>query len=521
MTVLIYTANYWLLQNKKMFLNKNILTDSPASWQIFFQNPATPVMEGIIYLHNYIFMYLILVFVVVMWFLVRSLYLFNSDIYKTSTEFTHDYALESVWTIAPAFILVLIAIPSFSLLYSMDDVIDPYITVKAIGHQWYWSYEIDVYSNENVSDYLAYGFYTLNERNFHLLAAKHFNLAGVKIKIIPAELSKLITYRFLTRYIVKTEACFECLECLLPSGRILRGSCDTTLLPAGSLGRHGDLFMPKVGGVVDVTKQQRDADIALNTFTKKVELDFADRQRKQREIDVSFNNFEKKVAIRLFKKYKTNWELTHQSGQLLDLKAELNFFERYVADWKLKHKLNLKAELDFFKKYVADWKLKNIGRFSKKKQGLKTSDITVNGIFLKHPAVSFDSYMTPESDLAVNDTRLLSVDNTLVLPVKTHIRLLITSTDVIHSWSVPSFGIKVDAVPGRLNQTALYINQPGVFYGQCSELCGVNHGFMPICVKGVSMGDFNKYVHDFNTNRTNSISDCLDEDTQKLRIFIK
>jgi heme/copper-type cytochrome/quinol oxidase subunit 2 len=81
--------------------------------------------------------------------------------------------------------------------------------------------------------------------------------------------------------------------------------------------------------------------------------------------------------------------------------------------------------------------------------------------------------------------RLLEVDNRLILPVQQQIRLLITSADVIHSWAVPAFGIKVDACPGRLNEVSLYIERVGVFYGQCSELCGVNHGFMPICVEGV------------------------------------
>lgn len=93
---------------------------------------------------------------------------------------------------------------------------------------------------------------------------------------------------------------------------------------------------------------------------------------------------------------------------------------------------------------------------------------------------SFSSYMIPDSDLQVGDYRLLEVDNPLVVPVATYIRFLVTATDVLHSFAVPSLGIKVDAVPGRLNQAACYIMRPGVFYGQCSELCGVNHAFMPI-----------------------------------------
>jgi len=110
------------------------------------------------------------------------------------------------------------------------------------------------------------------------------------------------------------------------------------------------------------------------------------------------------------------------------------------------------------------------------------------------PAVKFDSYMIEYSDLLPGCLRLLEVNNRLVLPVHTHIRLLVTSADVIHSWAVPSLGVKVDGIPGRLNQTGLFINRPGIFYGQCSELCGVNHGFMPIVVEAVDYETFAKWV---------------------------
>jgi len=96
--------------------------------------------------------------------------------------------------------------------------------------------------------------------------------------------------------------------------------------------------------------------------------------------------------------------------------------------------------------------------------------------------VAFDSYMLNSSDLAEGQFRLLEVDNRLYLPIKTHIRLLITSADVLHCWAIPSFGIKVDACPGRLNQATLFIKRPGIYFGQCSEICGINHGFMPIVV---------------------------------------
>lgn len=97
--------------------------------------------------------------------------------------------------------------------------------------------------------------------------------------------------------------------------------------------------------------------------------------------------------------------------------------------------------------------------------------------------LSFDSYLKPDTDLQLGQLRLLEVDQKILLPVHTPIRLLTTSADVIHSWALPAGGVKMDAIPGRLNQVNLYFNRTGVFYGQCSELCGVNHGFMPISVK--------------------------------------
>lgn len=108
--------------------------------------------------------------------------------------------------------------------------------------------------------------------------------------------------------------------------------------------------------------------------------------------------------------------------------------------------------------------------------------------------ISFDSYMVPEEDLEKGQLRLLEVDNPIYLPVGTHIRLLITSEDVLHSWTIPSFGCKVDACPGRLNQASVFIQREGTFYGQCSEICGVNHGFMPITVKAVSLDTYIKWI---------------------------
>ena len=109
-----------------------------------------------------------------------------------------------------------------------------------------------------------------------------------------------------------------------------------------------------------------------------------------------------------------------------------------------------------------------------------------------HDDITFDAVMLEEEELEEGQPRLLSTDNVLVLPVKKNIKMLITSdpSGVIHSWSVPSLGVKMDAIPGRLNETYFYIEKPGMYYGQCSELCGPGHGFMPISIKAVTEEEF-------------------------------
>lgn len=95
--------------------------------------------------------------------------------------------------------------------------------------------------------------------------------------------------------------------------------------------------------------------------------------------------------------------------------------------------------------------------------------------------------MTPTADLETGDLRLLTVDAPLVMPVNTHVRLMVSGADVIHDFAVPALGLKLDAVPGRLNQTSVLIERESTYYGQCSELCGVYHGFMPIIVVATDM----------------------------------
>jgi len=113
-----------------------------------------------------------------------------------------------------------------------------------------------------------------------------------------------------------------------------------------------------------------------------------------------------------------------------------------------------------------------------------------------HGDITFSANMIPDEEIQPGQQRLLETDNRIVLPVGSNIRILITAGDVIHSWAMPSLGIKKDAVPGRLNETWARIDREGVYYGQCSEICGINHGYMPITIEAVSKERFAQWVEE-------------------------
>ncbi len=241
--------------------NNSIPVNISSNWQFGFQTPYSPIMEGIISFHDDLMIFLTFILFFVLYILYSCFSNFGSNFLPRQASFVHYPVLEIIWTIVPALILINLAIPSFSLLYSVDEIVEPSLTFKVVGHQWYWSYEI-MTSNE----------------------------------------------------------------------------------------------------ILD-------------------------------SVFISSNR-----------------------------------------------------------------------------------DVTID-------STSFDSYLIAAEDLDFsknNHVRLLTVDNHLPLPTKVNIRALITSADVLHSWSIPSLGVKLDACPGRLNQTSMFIEREGFYYGQCSELCGVNHGFMPI-----------------------------------------
>nr|YP_009971710.1 cytochrome c oxidase subunit II [Thesaurus albertalleni]QNG56420.1 cytochrome c oxidase subunit II [Thesaurus albertalleni] len=109
--------------------------------------------------------------------------------------------------------------------------------------------------------------------------------------------------------------------------------------------------------------------------------------------------------------------------------------------------------------------------------------------------IEFDSYMIPINEMKLFNFRLLDVDNRMLIPFESQIRMLVTSADVIHSWTIPTLGVKIDATPGRLNQISFSSNRSGLFYGQCSEICGANHSFMPIVMESISTKFFIKWIY--------------------------
>lgn len=114
--------------------------------------------------------------------------------------------------------------------------------------------------------------------------------------------------------------------------------------------------------------------------------------------------------------------------------------------------------------------------------------------------VEFDSYIIPTTELKSFNFRLLDVDNRIALPFNSQVRIIVTAADVLHSWTIPSLGIKIDATPGRLNQTRFLANRPGLIYGQCSEICGANHRFIPIVIERISTNRFIKWITKINNN---------------------
>ncbi len=336
------SSNYFhvnLMQKFAFFL----LSGSALPGQIFFQPPATLMMQGIIDLHHDIMAFLVFILCLVVFVFA---YILGGSVYRMlfshkSVPFymqyyraygiTHNTLLETVWTTIPTLILLFIAMPSFALIYALDEIVAPDITVRIVGHQWYWSYEFpDVLKTE---DFI-------------------YDVGAPEVR-----------------------------------------------------NRRGCVILP-------------DANLVENS--------------------------------------SVDWAALYAQ---LPSELERSIFTDAI----------LPFSFDFKEHFLY----------------LRRSFLI--------PGFSYSSYMVLTEDLIPGSLRLLEVTHRLVLPWDTVVRLLVTSADVIHSWAVPSFGVKIDALPGRLNEYFLSIEYLGVFYGQCSEICGVNHGFMPIKVEVVLPQQFQEW----------------------------
>lgn len=385
------------------FLNKGLFSvgifsfilancDLPRNWQKGFQDAASPIAEGIQDLHDHIMFFLIIISVTVLYLVWACLWWYvNLPVqeFGIKRRLTHDNVLELIWTAVPSVVLLLIAVPSFILLYSMDEVVDPVLTVKVIGHQWYWSYEYDVYLDPK---FLLKWIWT-----HQIGASDFFNTPAMKSLLKNNEgYVPFIYLWFLANPIYISSKFPGLFEAWVDNALVLfknglpKSSQAVVKVKLASLIMNYDFFAP----------------------TPYVNI------RDHKVIYLAFNlALEQKGGVDAF--------LTNSL---------------HVASYKA------------------------------------------------------DSYLIADADLKPGEVRLLEVDNALVLPTQVHIRFLITAEDVIHSFAVPSLGVKIDGLPGRLNQTTTYIKRPGVYFGQCSEICGVGHGFMPIKIIALPADSFINWV---------------------------
>lgn len=383
-------------------------------------------------------------------------------------NFTHSTVIEIVWTIIPSLVLVFIGVPSFILLYAMDEIIEPDLVIKCIGHQWYWSYEtvlesydvftvkeLQSYHNDRVIGstknvlialfnlmldrdiYTAGGAYENNPDRvqIEIIAVNELGNWEKKMDIFEQNLSKFLSdngntfVNFYENYVYKNSNDIAHIQLI---------GAKKALMSPGVV--YGDEWVDSDAFAYNEYKNWNNIFSEYNSTSLLHEY-LVDNPSIQK--------------IGLYHTIYYKWATFMHMDQIV------LYANGDTTVEKVKNSLLPNANYNFY----------NVPRY-----------------------INFDSYMIDDKDLVVGTPRLLEVDNPLVLPVKTHIDVLVTANDVIHCWTVPSFGIKMDAVPGRLNHANVFIERTGVFYGQCSEICGVNHGFMPIKIIAVNFEEYNDYL---------------------------
>lgn len=421
----------------------------------------------------------------------------------------HHSILEIIQTLIPSFFLFLIALPSFALLYEFDEILAAAMTFKVIGYQQFQTYEVlDLYLNNikisNLKDIL----YQLETKDVSRLSQEKEIIANSDINYL--------SYKALlfTQEGDNNKEVYDL-------GRF--NNCQIDLHIKEVENQYISKFLD------DLKVNQFCNQISLNLedqayIRNSIYVKFKDQFYVNRDFDfISENNIEYMYnALNQFinDKKLLNKEFVNDQNFIEDqndilINAELDLiqshlFSIYILGDQLQEFIEqnneILVELEFtdiiFKllsendqTQVQDFIFDNIILLIDLEQNhqMKSWDLferlqkitkfRYQNIDIKQLLNSFDSVMIPEENLMKGQKRLLEVDNPLVLPFNYIIQAIITAGDVLHSQAVPSFGVKVDAVPGRLNQVQFLITRPGTFYGQCSELCGVNHGFMPIVIK--------------------------------------
>lgn len=634
--------NYTKNAGKKFTLGL-LLFDAPTPWQINFQDPATKIMEDIVDLHHDIMFYLILICIFVTWMLVECIigYNFrikikkiksvtaNSSLVKIPNQVTHNTLLEVVWTTLPAIILISIAIPSLTLIYSLDELKDPFLTLKVVGNQWYWTYEFTT-NVVNSSDWSNIYLDHFNSINIELVSKNsELEIESCKISLIEGWSSNLIfdievylnyTWQYLElektifrlplfkapllyselnsqflgfnfssfiNYLLfygtfSKWSLYEFLILFLVGDNNYFGSPLDIVYNFKNLNEYSLNFFRHFLGfdlwiltlekleisfknllLINSYKTSEILNLYYNIIQKPfcyftlllsnfyLEIDFVDwfqhcckfnkfyttisgkintkylycmeiffeffNKNKQNSIDLilskaldfddicSFylNDFVfvelvYHIIIKEFFKESQNfyifrsWDLDFFILNHLDFKNSwlTNFGNAGIDYYFSKLKFNNEVVVfNFLNNFTPfDISLLNLDEISNSK--LLSKEFLLDSFLIKAINIVFDSRLVDEADLQYGQLRLLEVDNRLILPLEVSIRVLITSYDVLHSWAIPSLGVKMDACPGRLNQVILNIKRTGTFYGQCSEICGVNHGFMPIVIKAVDVDQF-------------------------------
>lgn len=427
----------------------------PTPWQIGFQHPATEMMDGIVNLHHDIFCILAFILGFVSLTLLAGITLFSVRDLKAigGTNFhivdiprqrffaghgnTYHTVLETVWTIIPTLILLVIATPSFALIYAIDEVVEPALTVRVTGHQWYWTYEYPQVLTERMD--FSYPPYLDGEMDFVSQYVPHTYTSYRWFYTKGWTVMNLWFSAWASRY-YDVEKPYNDLYMHVNNGL------------AWSL-----LFL---GFLVDGGKIWPEAD----AMTRMQIL----YDRATMWIPFMAHRCVSPVDVK-------DWDYTPQGFML----ASATYDE--TIDWEGMSKVPTGRAPDEVGPRVGTYLGDNVTaeEIAEKTKVMRT-----------YPSLSFDSRMIAVDDLHHNHFRLLDTDYKMCIPARETIRLVITSDDVLHSWTVPAFGIKVDAVPGRVNEYFLRVKFEGLYYGQCSEICGVNHGFMPISVRVLNWDEF-------------------------------